>query len=248
MTHTAARPRRVGRIVLVVLAVVGAGTVAVGALVSCSIFGCTVLSEDFEPRGEEATAARAQASAAVAALADGASVDGRVIATATRDHCSEGQNDWKRKDTYSHECTVEVSRVVAMVSDASADDPVADGLTRAAVTLERAGCRPSTWGGLDRVRDDYWGPGNPNVARAGAAGLPFARYDCVDGRQVEVAPTASRAPDDELRGSLGLARVGGDGDLATDWYGAEDLEELRRADVELALVVTASETYYRTRF
>src|SRR5215217_8110495 len=106
----APRPRRVLRVVLVSLAVLLAGAGAVGVVGYCSVFGCSWFAEDFEPQGEQATRARAAAVPAVADLAERASADGRVIARATRDGCRSGQNDWKRKDTYSHECEVEASR------------------------------------------------------------------------------------------------------------------------------------------
>lgn len=246
MSDTAVRPGRVLRIVLVSLLVSGLGVVALGAIAWCSFFGCTFFSEDFEPQGEEATRAREEAVREVAALADGASVDGRVLATGTRDGCTTGQNDWKRKDTYSHECTVEHSRLVVAVG-AGAHDAVADGLTAADATLRRAGCAPSTWGGLERVRDEYWTDRNPNVARDGAAGLPSARYECGGDVEVEVEPTSARGASGRAE-LLGAGGEGLDEILAKDWYAEEDVRALRESDAELALVFTASRTYYRTRF
>lgn len=243
MTDTAARPRRVLRIVLVSLAVLVAGAGAVGVIGYCSVFGCTFFSEDFEPQGERATRARAAAVPAVADLADRASADGRVIARATRDGCTSGENNWKRKDTYSHECAVEASRVVVIATERSA---VTDGLTAVDARVRGLGCEPSGWGGLDRVRDEYWDEGNPNVAREGAAGLPSARYDCGDGRELLVRPTGAQEP-----GPAGsLQATGGffDDVLVDDGFDDADLATLRASDAQLAVVVTVSEGYYRTEF
>ncbi|MFQ6170132.1 hypothetical protein ACK8HX_00875 [Oryzobacter sp. R7] len=247
MSDTAVRPGRVLRIVLVSLLVAGLGVVALGAIAWCSFFGCTVFSEDFEPHGREATRAREEAVREVAALADGASVDGRVLASRTRDGCVSGQNDWKRKDTYSHECDVAASRLVVVVPGVASVQAVADGLTRVDATLRRSECVPSGGGGLDRVRDEYWRETNPNVARDGVAGLPSAHYDCPDGRRVEVEALSSGSRSTDV-GRLADPYPWYDDRLSEDWYTVEDVRALREADAGLALVVTASETYYRTRF
>ncbi|WP_377641298.1 hypothetical protein [Oryzobacter terrae] len=244
MTQTTVRPHRVLRTVLVVLLVATAGAVAVGAIAWCSVFGCTLFSEDFEPQGEEATRARAAAVSRVADLADRASADGRVIARATRDGCRTGQNDWKRKDTYSHECEVDASRLVVVATERSA---VADGLTAVDIRLRGLGCEPRPRGGLDRVRDEYWDEGNPNVAREGAAGLPSATYACGEDRSVEVEPLSARGSTSSLR-SLTNGTLWLDDALAVDWYDVDDVRALRESDAELALVVTVGEGYYRTRF
>ncbi len=242
--HPAPRPGRVLRIVLVTLAVVTLGVGAVGAIGWCSVFGCTWFSEDFEPWGEEATEARAAAVPEAARLADGAAAAGRVVADASRDGCRTGQNDWKRKDTYSHECEVEQSRIVLVTTRV---EEVEDGLTRLDAAIRGLGCEASLRGGLDRVRDEYWLAANPQVQQRGADGLPSARYDCGSGSEVEVEPTSARASAASL-GFVMNSNLWVDELLAEDWYTPQDLRALRETDAVLAVVVTASDGYYRTRF
>jgi hypothetical protein len=97
------------------------------------------------------------------------------------------------------------------------------------------------------VRAEYWREDNPQVARLGAAGLPGASYDCPGGRTLEVQPT-SRQASATSAGVLVGSGVFLDDVLADDWYGTEDLRALRESRAELALVVTAEDDYYRTRF
>jgi len=244
MPPTAPTTHRTLSIVLVVVGSVLLGVVAVGALGYCSVFGCTFFSEEFEPHGEEASAARATATSGTAALAD-RFVSGRdVVADATADGCTAGQNNWKRKDTYSHECSVVESRVMLVTPDRAA---VADGLTTADAALRELGCAPaSTRGGLDRVRDEYWDEGNPQVARYGAAGLPGAVYTCPDDRSVVVQPTSAREPSSQP--DIALASAGFEDEISRSWYTRADASALVRSGAELALVVTVRQPYYRTRF
>ncbi|HYJ27395.1 MAG TPA: hypothetical protein VEW73_06775 [Nocardioides sp.] len=242
---TTARPRhRVLTAVLVTVALVGAGVVAVAVLGFCSAFGCTLFSEDFEPQGREATTARAPATTAVAQLADRVVAGHEVLADATADGCASGQNNWKRKDSYSHECSVVDSRVVLVTTDREA---VADGLTAADAVLRELGCAPaSPRGGLDRVREEYWTADNPQVVRYGAAGLPSATYTCAGEVSVLVEPTSDR--EDSTEPDIALASAFFDDELSRDWYTAEDLTTLRRSGAALALVVTVRDQYYSTRF
>jgi hypothetical protein len=241
---SAVRPRKVLTTVLVVLALATTGVVAVGALAYCSVFGCTFFSEDFEPNGPTATAARADAVGEVRALADELVAGREVLATATADGCIRGFNDWKRKDTYSHECSVVDSRLVLVAAER---DAVADGLTAADAALGEAGCSPTYPGsGLDRVRDEYWNDANPQVRRLGAAGLPGATYSCPGGLAVDVAPTSAQ----EREGARPLSSdpVFLDEVIHEDWFTPADVTALRQSGAELALLVTAKSTYYRTRF
>ena len=247
MTLATPRPHRVLRVVLVTVAVAAVGLGAVGVLGYCSVFGCTLFAQDFEPWGEEAVAARAAAVPAATEFADGAAAGGRVVADATRDGCRTGQNNWKIKDTYSHECEVDVSRLVVLTADRAS---VGEALTSADATIRALGCLPSGprgGRGLDGVRAEYWREDNPQVARYGAAGLPSAGYDCPGGRTLEAQPTsASRSrvsAHDLTDGTPFLDDV-----LADDWYTAQDLRVLRESRAELALVVTVTDGYYRTRF
>jgi len=245
VVSTTARPRhRVLTAVLLTVALVGAGVVAVAVLGFCSVFGCTLFSQRFEPQGEEATTARAAATTTVTQLADRLVAGREVLADATADGCTSGQNNWKRKDTYSHECSLTDSRVVLVTTEA---DEVAAGLTAADLALRDGGCRPSTPNrGLDRVRDEYWTDDNPQVARYGAAGLPGATYTCAAGVDVLVQPTSQALP--EAEPAIALASVFPDVELSSHWYTTEDLVAVRDSGAALALVVTADQTYYRTRF
>ena len=242
---TMTRPaRRTLTVVLVVVGLVVLGVAAVGVLGYCSVFGCTLFAEDFEPYGDEATAARARAGVDTAALADTLVAGREVLATAHADGCVSGQNNWKIKDTYSHECSVLDSRLVPVTTDS---DAVGEGLTAADTALVRAGCAPAyPRSGLDRVRDEYWNEQNPQVRQLGAAGLPGATYSCPGDLTVSVDPTSHQ----QRGGALPVASdpVYLDDMLQQDWYTASDATALRESGSELALVITASSTYYRTRF
>lgn len=235
------------RVLVVVLAVAGVlslGAAAVGVVAYCSFAGCTWRAEPFEPDGERATAARSAATAQVSALADRLAAGHEVLADATADGCTSGQNNWKRKDTYSHECSVLDSRLVLVTSER---DAVADGLTAADAALAQAGCRPA-WerSGLDRVRDEYWNQQNPQVQEHGAAGLPEATYTCAGGLEVAVTPSSAGARASEP--PVSAAPVFFDDVLHEDWYTPADAATLERSGAALALAVTARSTYYRTRF
>ena len=239
-----ARRHRVLVVVLAVAGLLSLGVGAVGVLAYCDFVGCTLGSEEFEPNGDEARTARAAATAEVAALADRVVAGHEVLADGTVDGCIRGFNDWKRKDTYSHECSVADSRLVLVTSE---HDAVAGGLTAADAGLRAAGCRPVTpRSGLERVRDEYWSEANPQVRQRGAAGLPGGSYSCPGGVTVEVQPTSS----EESVGTMAPASdpVFLDDVLHEDWYTPADVTTLRGSGAALALVVTARSTYYRTRF
>lgn len=246
MADTAVRPRRVLRTVLVVLLVGGLGVTAVGAITWCSVFGCSLFPEEFEPQGEEATQARAAATATTADLLDRATAGRTVLAGARGDGCTTGQHNWKRKDTYSHECRLLASRVVVVTTgtDLAA---VAQGLTDVDGEVRALGCTASSArGGLDRVRDEYWTPQNRQVARYGAAGLPLAVYTCGPDTTLEVRPTGAqeRSTDPDLA----LAPLFVDETLTSDWYGPQDVRALTASGAGLAVVLTVTHDYYRTRF
>lgn len=243
-TGPVVRPRRVLATVLVVLALVTAGVVTVGVLGYCSVFGCTFFSEDFEPDGEEATAARAAATAEASALVDRISLGYEVLADGTADGCSVGQNNWKRKDVYSHECSVVESRALLVTDDPAA---VADGLTAMDAVLRDLGCAPDgPGGGLDRVRDEYWHDDNPQVRQRGAAGLPGAWYTCPQGLTVLAQPTSDGEPSSDPEAAFG-SRSSGE-PITGSWYTAADVAALKASGAQLALVMRVEQPYYRTRF
>jgi xanthine/CO dehydrogenase XdhC/CoxF family maturation factor len=92
----------------------------------------------------------------------------------------------------------------------------------------------------------YWTVDNPQVLRYGAAGLPGATYTCAGGVSVLVKPTSDQEASPEPDIALASAFV--DDEIARSWYTAEDVRTVRESGAALALVVTADQTYYRTRF
>lgn len=244
MPSSEPRPRRVLRTVLVALAVLAVGVGALGVIGYCSVLGCTLFSEDFEPRGEKATASRAAATASVTELAEHIAADRPVLAETFADGCVTGQNNWKRKDTFSHDCSVASSRVVVLTNDRA---QVSAGLTEVDAVVRGLGCTTqSPRGGLDRVRDEYWREDNPQVVRYGAAGLPGSVYQCPKGRTVEVDPTSAAESSSEPGVALGGTFV--DHPLSQDGYTTDDVRALKASGAQLALVVTVTQSYYRTRF
>ena len=124
---------------------------------------------------------------------------------------------------------------------------VADELTAMDAGLRDLGCRPQTpRSGLDRVRDEYWDQGNPQVAQQGAAGLPGAVYSCPDGRTVQVQPTSDGGSTAGAAADLGPLFL--DEPLQEDWFTSADVTALRGSGAQLALVVRVDQPYYRTRF
>lgn len=240
-------PTRTRRRLLVVSSVVAALVLGLGAVATlgwCSVAGCTAFGERFEPDGAEATRARAAASAELDRVAGELAEGHPVLAAATLDDCLSGQNNWKVKDTYSHECFVRDSRVLDLAATTEEVGPaldVFDGVLRA------RGCAPSLSEGLARVRDEYWTPDNPNVVREGAAGLPETAYDCPDGLRVEARPSAASSTQEDPRLALGPTSAGPEV-LGGEPYDAADVAALRASGSALALVVTVSRGYYRTEF
>lgn len=231
----------------IVLTVVGALVLGLGAVATlgwCSVMGCTVLSERFRPDGEEATRARAAAKADLERVAGELAAGHPVIAATTLDDCLSGQNNWKVKDTYSHECFVRDSRVLDVAASTEEVGPALDAFDE---LLRSRGCTSSLSGGLAQVRAEYWTPDNPNVVREGAAGLPEAAYDCPDGTRVETRPTAATATGGDAETVLGRVAAGSTV-LGGAGYDARDVAAVQDSGSALALVVTVSRGYYRTEF
>lgn len=199
--------------------------------------------EPFEPQGAEASAGRTAARTALAALLDDVARGRTVLGRATLDGCVTGQDSWKRQDEYAHECTVSDSAVVAVADRA---DRVGPGLLAVDDLLRGLGCEPTTWGGLDRVQREYWRDGDPVAEPADAAALPAADYTCGGEVSVEVRPTSAGARGDP-RAALGPVSEPDDL-LSGGPHDAATLTALRSSGLALAVVVTASRTYYRTRF
>ncbi len=244
-------PRRRLHVALVVVTAVVLGLGAAATLAFCSVFGCTVFSERFEPQGDEATEGRARARVVALQAADAVTVGRQVLASATVDGCDAGQNGWKRKDTYSHECFVVASRTMVVVASGGFD-AVGEGLTATDALVRAQACAPSYGKDLDEVRAEYWRPDHAGVRRSGAAGLPGARYECAADPDlepgsvvVEVKPTSARAPTTTTAvfGHFWL-----DETIAGSWYGDEQAAAVTASGVELAVVVTVRVGYYDTTF
>jgi hypothetical protein len=239
-----ARRHRVLVVVLAVVGVLSLGVAAVGVVAYCTLAGCTGTAEPFDPDGTQASSARASATTQLSGLADRLVAGHEVLADGTADGCVRGQNNWKRKDAYSYECSVLVSRLVLVTTDR---DAVGDALTAADAAIVEVGCRRAyDLSGLDQVRDGYWDDSNPQVQQHGAAGLPGASYRCAGDVEVGVTPTSrdARTSDPALDALPLFLEVM----LHEDWYTPADIATLQRSGAELALVVTVRSTYYRTRF
>lgn len=235
------------RVLVGVTAVVGVlslGVIAASVVAYCTLGGCTGPAEPFEPDGAQASAARASATTQVSGLADRLVAGHKVLADATDDGCMRGHSDWQYKETYAEQCSVLASRLVLVTTDR---DAVPDGLTAADAALAALGCRPAYQDTtLDYGRQGYWNDSNPQVQQYGAAALPGARYICADDLEVMVTPTSSRARKIEPFVSADAVHL--DEMLHENWYTPADAATLARSGAELALVFTASSTYYRTRF
>lgn len=242
------------RLLPTILAVVAAALLAVGAvgaLALCSVFGCTVFSEDFEPDGEEATRSRALAEGAATRTLDSVTAGRPVLAEAGVDGCRLGQNNWKIKDTYSHECVVVASRTVLVVADGGFDE-VGEGLSATDAAVRAHGCTARSRG-LAEVRAEYWSQGNPQVEREGAAGIPGAAYECADLAEVspgtvrlEVDPTSARTVRSDASGVFGPTWV--DLALRDEWYTEADAAAVVGSGAALAVVHTVRVGYYDTEF
>lgn len=240
-------PTRTRRRLPIVLTVVGALVLGLGAVATlwwCSAMGCTPFSESFEPDGADATRSRKAALVDLDRFAVALAAGRPVLAATRADDCLTGQNNWKVKDTYSHECFVRDSRVLDL---AASTDEVGPALDAFDDTLRSRGCEPSLAGGLAAVREEYWSPDNPNVVREGAAGLPEAAYDCPDGTRVETRPTAAAATGADADAVLGPVLAGSEV-LGGSGYDTQDVASVKDSGSALALVVTVSRGYYRTEF
>ena len=222
----------------------GCATVATAVGGVLLVGGCSLGAEPFEPAGAEASAGRERARTLTGDLLARASVDLPVLASTVLDGCVTGQSNWKRRDSFAHACSLVDSRVVVLAAD---EEDVAATLTAYDDVLEGAGCRPREGGGLDGIREEYWSPGNPEVAARGAAGLPSATYDCEEGVVLTVQPTSAREDERDPRTALGPPAPG-DQVLAGRPHDEAALAALRDSGAALAAVVSATRGYYRTTF
>lgn len=206
------------------------------AAVALVATGCG--AEPFEPDGAEATKARSQAWSEVdRALAD-VRGDREPIAEARFDGCHTGQNNWKIRDEFQHECSVVAS---VMVPAAKLDD-VSQALRTLSTRFEQLGCT-TTWRTLAEIDRDYWTEfrTRPDY-RPGS--LPEARYQCGD-RWITVAPT------DTIKIKEGLfptALVGLDEMLDEQPYPADTEQRAKAEGSAMFWMVTSDRRYYATKF
>lgn len=206
------------------------------AAVVLVVTGCG--AEPFEPNGPQATEARARAWGEVdLALAD-VQGDREPIGQARFDGCHTGQNNWKIKDEYQHDCSVARS---VMVPAAELDE-VSQALQTFNGRFEELGCT-TTWRTLAQIDEDYWTKfkTRPDY-RPGS--LPEAHYQCGD-RRITVAPT------DTIKIKKGLyptALMGMD-DMLDQQVFPEDLAKRAKSDGSAMFwMITAYSRYYSTKF
>ena len=85
------------------------------------------------------------------------------------------------------------------------------------------------------------------IAPRKPSAIKSATYECGPDRSVEVEPLSASGSTSSLR-SLTEGGLWLDDALAVDWYDADDVRALRESDAQLAVVVTVTQGYYRTRF
>jgi hypothetical protein len=177
-----------------------------------------------------------------------------VVGTATFDACSEGQNNWKVKDTNRYECVLAHSR---LMPGAATFDDVDDSLRSVHATLVDLGCRPlSDRAGLEGVADEYW-PGRQQMPDSSPGMLPSGRYSCDPSRspdatravQVEVQPYATGRDEAlDLRPDVSLTRYAPEPTLSSEPFAADTRDKVAASGLALHYVVTADVTYYAVPF
>lgn len=214
-----------------------AGAAAIGVIIAAAtLAGCG--AEPFEPNGAAATEARAQAWAEVDRALAEVRGDREPIAQARFDGCHTGQNNWKIKDEYQHECSVAGSILVP----ASDLDGVSQALRTLSARFDDLGCA-TTWHTLAEIDRDYWARfrTRPDY-RPGS--LPETTYQCGDHR-VTVAPT------DPIKIKQGLrptALLGLDERLDEQPYPSDTEQRARSDGAAMFWMITASKRYYATKF
>ncbi len=211
------------------------------ALAALGLGGCG--SEPFEPRGDEATAARAQAWAHVESVVEGAA-GAAPLGTARFDHCAEGQKNWKIQDEHAHECTVSVS---VLVPAARTEDGVGAALVGMGKRIEDLGCT-TTWRTLGDVEAEYWQQFRSRESY-GPGSLPGVGYDCAEGVSLTAEPVGFEQRDPlRLRSDEGIARYPSRDRFTHEPFPLDTSSRARKTGNAMFWLLTATEMYYATDF
>ncbi len=205
-------------------------------VVALLVAGCG--PEPFEPDGAQAAEARVRSWSAIdRALAD-VRGDREPVAAARFDGCHTGQNNWKIKDEYQHECSVVGSLLVPAAGLAG----VSQALQTMSSRLEDLGCT-TTGRTLAQIDREYWAQfrTRPDY-RPGS--LPEADYQCGDVR-VTVAPTD---PIKIKQGLFPTALLGLDELRDEQPYPADTDRRAESDGAAMFWMITADTRYYATRF
>jgi len=214
-----------------------------------TIAACLLLtgcSASFDPDGKEAVAARAAGDSAAESLLDDVTAGRRAVGTALFDQCTEGRHDWKRDDSYDHECDLAHSRVVAGVQTV---DEVESSLLDMHERVLAAGCtvdRAQT--ALDEVAEVYW-PARRKTTNPSPGILPSGRYTCVvkgvGSLELEVQPYAgTRAEAFDLRPDVALTPYIATRRQRSQPFPVTTEQVVASSGMALHYVVTVSLAYY----
>ncbi len=214
---------------------------AATAVAALALGGCG--SEPFEPRGEEASAARAQAWGAVEGVVERAP-GAAPIGEARFDHCSEGQKNWKIQDEHAHECTVSMS---VLVPAARTEDGVGPELVGMGERIKGLGCS-ATWRTLAEVETGYWQQFRSRETY-GPGSLPGVGHDCADGLSLTAEPVGFEQRDPlRLRPDAGMTRYPPRNRFTHEPFPVDTSTRARKTGNAMFWLLTATEVYYATDF
>lgn len=208
--------------------------------------GCGLFAEEFEPDGVEAVAAREAAFARIDAAMPDAVGDGSTLGRARFDLCSQGQNNWKRRDEHAWECVAASSEVVVTATNRP---EVAAALTVAQARADDLGCTPNfARGAIGAIEEEYWAPRAQDPTYS-AGDLPSATYTCADGLRLEMRPTAAGSdPQVQLDVGVTLASSPDPRVLTSEPFDDDVVAAAQESPAALLLVVTVSRMYYDVDF
>lgn len=222
-----------------------AATVRVGVvLVSCVLLSACGAS--FDPDGDEATRARAAGDSAAEALLDDVTAGRHEVATAVFDQCTEGRHDWKRNDSFDHECDLAHSRVVAGVQTV---DEVESSLLAMQERILASGCTVDRGSiALGEVAEVYW-PSRRKTSSPSPGILPSGHYLCAfEGEgslELEVTTyTAGRDEPFDLRPDVSLTPYIPTRTVRSQPFPAPTAPTVAASGMAMHYVVTASLAYY----
>ncbi|WP_152363440.1 hypothetical protein [Microlunatus speluncae] len=212
----------------------GIAVIAVALLVA----GCG--PEPFEPDGAKAVEERARSWSAIDRALAEVQGDREPIAQARYDGCHTGQNNWKIKDKYAHECSVLRSLLVP----AAELDDVSEALQTLSRRLDELGCT-ATWRTLAHIDQEYWTKfqSRPDY-RPGS--LPEAGHQCGEVR-ITVKPTDSITIK-KAEALLPFALIGLDQRRDEQPYPADTDRRAEADGAAMFWMITADQRYYATKF